>query len=122
MSLPKPAKKKKSGKTASESLHMDAVAKLGCVVCGSFLHTFAPAAIHHCGTTAGGRKNHFKVIGLCDPGHHKGRERGISFHPYHDEFEKRYGTETELLIKTYKRLDVMGRLEPKAREIYLKME
>ncbi len=58
---------------------------LGCSVDGCKL----PASIHHCGTGAGGRKDHDKVIGLCFF-HHQGNE-GI--HSGRTAWQGKYGTE-----------------------------
>ena len=74
------------------------IADFGCIVCGF------PAEIHHCGTGAGGRKNHDYVIGLCFE-HHRGK-RGIDGK---QDFTKTswqnvYGAEKELHEKTLQML------------------
>lgn len=57
---------------ATELNHWTKVRSLGCQArgCGR-----ANPEIHHCGTGGGGRKDHMKVIGLCEL-HHRG-EQGI---------------------------------------------
>lgn len=74
-----------------EREHWEAVRALGCMArgCGR-----ANPEIHHCGTGAGGRKDHTKVIGLCTL-HHRG-EQGI--HTLSRRvWEPIYGTEGEHL-------------------------
>jgi len=53
-----------------------------------------PCEIHHCGTGAGGRKNHDKVIGLCWL-HHRGPQ-GIHFMG-RKKWQRIYKTEEEFL-------------------------
>ena len=77
--------------------HYQAVADLGCIVCQAMGLGITPAQIHH----PFGRKNgnERKVIPLCYSHHQSGvkTELFVSRHPYKREFEKRYGTEQELL-------------------------
>ncbi len=57
-----------------------------------------PIVIHHCGTNAGGRKDHDKVIPLCIP--HHIRESDIGIHKMgHRAWEALYGTEEEHMEK-----------------------
>lgn len=55
--------------TKEEREYWAKLADLGCIVNGCRRR----ASIHHCGTGAGGRKNHSKVIPLCHK-HHQGDE------------------------------------------------
>lgn len=55
--------------TKSQRARWERIRELGCSVC------LMPAAIHHCETGGGGRKDHDKVAALCYI-HHQG-ERGI---------------------------------------------
>ena len=66
----------------------------GCVICGS------PPDIHHV-LTAGRRTSHLETISLCPIHHRSGmnNEVAVSRHPWKREFERRYGTEAELLAK-----------------------
>ncbi len=69
--------------------------ELGCIVCSSQVNT----TIHHCGTGAGGRKNHDYVIPLCHR-HHLG-EMGIDRREYGAseeviDWESLFGSEREL--------------------------
>ena len=76
--------------TKEEKQWMDKVASLGCYVCKR------PAALHHIrpkGTGMGRRTSHFHVIPLCYD-HHQGQ---FSIHMSKKQFEKEYGTETEIL-------------------------
>lgn len=83
--------------TADEKRHMSKVADLGCIVCRLFLGEQSPAAIHH---TGGKTKQgaHFKVLPLCGP-HHQTGGYGVALHAGKKEFERKYGTEQDLLQK-----------------------
>lgn len=81
--------------TKSERAHMDRVAALGCVVCKS------PATIHHCGTYMGGGRDHSKVLPLCWM-HHQGPEGIDGKRMSKREWEKKYGTEEQLMEKVRK--------------------
>ena len=74
---------------------MAAVAALGCVVCRIHLGVFSPAAIHHTdGKTKPGA--HFLVLPIC-PSHHTNGGYGVALHSGRVEWERRYGTQAELL-------------------------
>lgn len=75
-------------RTASQTERWNRIRALGCIICGQ------PAAIHHCGTGSGGRKDHSKVLPLCHT-HHQGLD-GI--HTLGRKlWQERYGTEEELI-------------------------
>ncbi len=120
--LQKPTKKRKPVyKTASEQRHCDAIHALPCIVTG-----LSQVIWHHCFTGGGGRKNHFKTIPLHPAFHTKEQRQSYpdnsryypALHENRTRFFLRYGTETELLCRTYKKLDALGKLEPAAREIW----
>lgn len=99
-------KPKKIPPTAEESRWMDAVAALGCVVCLKHHQVQTPAAVHH--IVEGSRRlGHFYTIPLCDPGHHQNSptSQKLSRHPHKARFEKKYGTEYELLAYVQTILD-----------------
>ena len=79
--------------TKAERLHMDKVAQLGCYVCKG------PATLHHIRNNGKGnvgmgrRSSHFEVIPLCYE-HHQGN---TGIHLDKKNFEKKYGTEKEIL-------------------------
>ena len=78
--------------TKAEKEHLAAVKQLPCVVCRGW-----PVHVHHIGTGAGGRRDHMKVIPLCER-HHMG-EDGI--HKIgRRKFAAMYGSEKELLERT----------------------
>lgn len=81
-------------KTA-ERLYMQAVAELGCIICGS------PAAIHHirAGQGMSQRAGNCLVIPLC-PEHHQHGGHGVAIHAGQKTWEGLYGTEMEMLDKT----------------------
>ena len=76
--------------TKAEKAHMEKVRALGCIICGGI------AAVHHCLTGMGGRKNHMKVIGLCYA-HHQGHD-GI--HTLgRKAWQAKHGSEQDLMAK-----------------------
>lgn len=123
LAQPKPVRKKKpKNRSASEQRHCDAIHALPCIVTG-----WSPVIWHHCFTGGGGRGNDFKTIPLFPALHTEDIRRSMqaiamsivcAIHENRMLFANTYGTERELLIKTYEKLDAMGRLEPKAREIW----
>ena len=77
-------------KVKSDRKNWDAIANLGCIICGCY------ANIHHCFTGSGGRKDDSKVIPLCYE-HHQG-EQGI--HTIgRKQWQSQYGSEQELIEK-----------------------
>lgn len=76
-------------KTIAEKAHMNAVAQMCCLICGAW-----PVHVHHAETGMGGRKNHMKILPLCEK-HHTGKEgiHGMG----RKAFRAKYGTEQELL-------------------------
>lgn len=88
----KGAKPKRSNRpTKDQQERWERIRALGCIVCGAY------AKIHHCLTGAGGRKDHDKVIGLCE-NHHTGKE---GLHRLSRRvWEPIYGYETDLMAKT----------------------
>ncbi len=87
----------------AERKWMQQVADYGCVACEIDGLT-RPAEIHHIRkhTGMGLRPSHFDTIPLCS-GHH--RTNKISVHLGKKEFEKRYGTEQEILEKTNREIE-----------------
>ena len=74
----------------AEQEHCKRVAALGCYICG------AEPQLHHIrppGTGIGRRSSHFEVIPLCYH-HHLGK---FSIHNRKIDFEKRHGTEQQIL-------------------------
>ena len=74
----------------AEKIHCNKVSALGCFICG------AEPQLHHIrppGTGIGRRSSHFEVIPLCY-NHHLG---SFSIHNKKLLFEKRHGTEKEIL-------------------------
>ena len=88
--------------TKDEAIFQGKLRALGCIVCRLHLCQHeVPASIHH--LLRGGRRiDEWHVLGLCHF-HHQGgckNEKYVSRHPWKKEFEKRYGTEMQLLAKT----------------------
>lgn len=81
--------------------HMSRVAELSCVVCRNEGLGNSPAELHHPRYLAGaGQKaDDMDVIPLC-PTHHRLGGYGIAYHAGPEEWERRYGTEAELLAQT----------------------
>lgn len=84
--------------TTQEREWMDAVAKLGCIVCRKHLGMHQPeVSIHH----IDGRTKpdaHLNSIPLCALHHQLGGKDGpyIAVHPWKARFEAAYGTQEEL--------------------------
>jgi hypothetical protein len=89
--------------------HMALVAQLPCVVCVKTGLGESKAEVHHI-LKSGKRIDDYNVIALCTA-HHRGgmnTDEIVSRHPWKREFEKRYGTESELLELTREELDRVG--------------
>ncbi|VVE78154.1 Ref family recombination enhancement nuclease [Pandoraea sputorum] len=86
---------------AAEREHMGIVAGLCCIVCRNLGFEGSPAEVHHVRFLAGGgqRAAHMNTIPLC-PLHHRTGGYGVAFHAGPAEFQRRYGTEAELLEQT----------------------
>ena len=94
---------RRQGKTAVTTLirrYWSAVASVGCIVAG--LSCGGRITIHHCGTGAGGRKDHGKVIPLCW-NHHLGPEGIDGKRMSKRAWQDKYGTEL-VLLKRLERL------------------
>jgi hypothetical protein len=85
----------------AEQIHMGRVAALGCIVCRKIFYVHSIPEIHHLrtGQGAGQRASNYDTIGLC-PLHHRLGGYGVAIHAGQKEWEKRYGTETDLLTQT----------------------
>jgi len=85
--------------TKAEKEWVDALCESGCIVCRT-AHGIegSPSEIHHLrsGTGMGKRSSWFDTLPLC-PQHHRLGGYGVAFHAGRKAFEKRYGTELELL-------------------------
>jgi len=79
--------------TRKERDHMNAVTRLGCIVCRKFGMHSQPE-IHHV-RIGNEPRNHFKTIGLCPP-HHRGKY-GVAFHAGQETWERTYGNQSDLL-------------------------
>lgn len=88
----------------SDKNHLSRVAEIGCVVCKNEGFGNTPAAIHHIrdGYGRGQRAPHSETLPLC-PAHHQHGDgtpkyKGqVGYHFNPKAFEKKYGTERELL-------------------------
>jgi hypothetical protein len=80
---------------------MGIVAGLCCVVCRNLGYGDSPAEVHHVRYLAGGgqRSSNLDTIPLC-PNHHRLGGWGVAYHAGPEEFERRYGTEEQLLNQT----------------------
>ena len=88
--------------TKVEKAWLDAICRVGCIVCRLQGLGATPAEPHHLLLKSGRRMGHLFTIPLC-PEHHRGHRNDakcISRHPYRSAFEARYGTEAQLLERT----------------------
>lgn len=85
----------------AERRHLAAVAALGCVVCRNMGYGDSPAEIHHIKAEQGmgQRAAHYLAIPLCPP-HHRIGGIGVAYHAHPKEFERKYGSELDLLAQT----------------------
>jgi hypothetical protein len=84
--------------SASERRYIESAVAVGCVVCRIHHGVYTPCEFHHPeGKTKAGA--HLLGFGLCYNHHRGGRDcpEYTSRHPYKAAFERRYGTEMELL-------------------------
>mgnify|MGYP003143239513 FL=1 len=94
----------------AEKEWMDKICQVGCIVCWKEMDVYSPAEPHHIvsgSLNPRGRKDHMLTIPLC-PAHHRfnlNNDQCVSRHYYKAEFEKRYGTEAELLEQTKKMVE-----------------
>ena len=90
-----------------ERKHYEKLFKIGCIVCRNLGFGYSAPYIHHIRHGAGmGRKSHWSLaIPLC-PNHHQNGGYGIALHSGQRTFEKKYGTESELLHQTLTILEV----------------
>jgi len=97
----KALKTKKKRSTKAEREHMGIVAGLHCIVCRNLRLGESPAEVHHVRFLAGGgqRSGNLDTIPLC-PRHHRIGGYGVAYHAGPEEWERRYGTEAELLEQT----------------------
>jgi len=85
-------------KTKQEKEHYDKLHQIGCIVCLREGLGYTEPMIHHTRFDAGmGMKSSWdKAIPLC-PMHHQHGGYGIAIHAGEKAFERRFGTEEELL-------------------------
>lgn len=83
-----------------ERLHYARLHQLGCIVCFNLGFGYNEPHIHHIRHGVGmSQKSPFnKAIPLC-PNHHQHGGYGVALHAGVKEFEKRYGTEEDLLVQ-----------------------
>ncbi|SHO54389.1 Ref family recombination enhancement nuclease [Vibrio quintilis] len=93
--------------------HLDHVQSLGCIACRKLGYFDTPAEIHHIRTGQGAaqRASHHETLPLC-PYHHRTGGYGEAFHAGSGVWQKRFGTEAELLqevkeLLEYKLADVV---------------
>ena len=87
--------------TKAEELFQRKVRDLGCIVCRTHMGVRSDCDVHHILDT-GRRIGEMFVLGLCPRHHRYGANNSlyVSRHPHRQEFERRYGTELELLELT----------------------
>lgn len=81
----------------AESDHIAKVVALGCICCSNIGIEGSPSEAHHINSGAMGKKSsHKHVIPLCHR-HHRTGGYGIAVHAGKKEWERRHGTEIQLL-------------------------
>jgi hypothetical protein len=86
-----------------EKNHYDKLSQLGCIVCRKEGWGYSPPHIHHIRHGVGlSQRSHWSLaIPLC-PNHHQNGGYGIALHAGQKEFERKFGSEIELLQETIK--------------------
>lgn len=90
---------------AMNKAHLRRIAEMGCIVCLREGLGKSPAEVHHirAGQGMGQRADDTEAIPLC-PLHHRLGGHGVAFHAGPRAFERRFGTERELLDDVRRRL------------------
>lgn len=93
--------------TTIEREYMSVVAGLACIVCRNLGFGESPAEVHHVRYLAGAgqRSSNFDTLPLC-PNHHRLGGYGVAYHAGPEEWERRYGTEADLLAQTKRELNI----------------
>lgn len=89
--------------TKKERARWELIRALGCIVANA-LECYGRITIHHCGTGAGGRKDHGKVIPLCY-GHHQGHNGIDGKRMSKRDWEVKYDTEIILMKRVERRIE-----------------
>lgn len=80
--------------TKAQRAYLSRIADIGCIVCKNTGHEGTPAEIHH--KTGGGMgMKSDEIMPLCPP-HHRTGGYGVAVHSGEEEWERRYGTQSEL--------------------------
>ena len=89
-----------------EKNYYEKLSQIGCIVCRNIGNGYSAPHIHHIRHGVGlGQRSHWSLaIPLC-PMHHQHGGFGVALHAGQKTFEKKYGTESELLQQT---LDILG--------------
>lgn len=78
--------------------------ELGCIICKRFYFVKSPCAIHHLvglKYRCSGKKAAWEnTIGLCGRHHQYGTKEHPAIHSHPEEFERRFGTQGDLLKLT----------------------
>lgn len=84
----------------ADRIRYEKLVELGCIVSVDGVRCESPCEVHHCNIRAMGMRapNHL-TVGLCAP-HHRTGGYGVAVHAGLKEWQKRYGTEAELLALT----------------------
>jgi hypothetical protein len=85
---------------AADRRHLDAVAALGCCICG------CEAEIHHV-RREGAPRDHKRVIPLC-PRHHRTGGQHVAVHAGRESWETNHGTEAHYVLVVAKALALGG--------------
>lgn len=84
--------------TTEEKEHLMLVASFGCIACEKIGFYGTPAEIHHVRFKSGAaqRASHYDVLPLCAH-HHRLGGYGEAFHAGPSEWQRKFGTEKDLL-------------------------
>ena len=89
-------------------VRFDGLARIGCVVCLRHMRVYTVPVIHHLRghpwSGAGQRASDEHTIPLC-PAHHQSGGYGVAYHAGPKEWERRYGSQGEMLAWVNKKLE-----------------
>lgn len=99
-------KKRINNPTKQDRIYWEVVRSLGCIV--GPIGCYGRITIHHCGTGMGRQKDHKKIAGLCW-GHHLGPQGIDGKCLSKRDWQVKYGTEEQLLMRVEIRLKSLGK-------------
>lgn len=83
-----------------ERKHYEKLSQIGCIVCRNLGFGYSAPEIHHLRANQGHKRAHWTLAYPLCANHHRIGGWGTAFHAGAKEFQRKFGTEAELLEKT----------------------